>query len=133
MPSLRRLALPALAGVAAVAGAASAGAQQVTKDAPRPRTPTCAAGIRTYESWPEVPTPFDSLRLPPGEPIRVTSPEEAQAAQQKIRERAASVGATGLVLVDVTTESGGEVQMRRSVVPVFVPADSARAHKACGK
>jgi hypothetical protein len=133
MPSLRRLVLPTIAAIAAHAGAASAGAQQVTKDAPRPRTPTCAAGVRTYEGWAEVRAPFDSLRLPPGEPIRVTSPEEAQAAQQKIRERAATVGATGLVLVDVTSESGGEVQTRRSVVPVFVPADSARAHKACGR
>src|SRR5687767_10229242 len=99
MPSSRRLVLPA---IAALVCAAPAGAQQVTKDAPRPRTPTCAAGIRTYEGWPEVPTPFDSLRLPPGEPIRVTSPDEAQAAQQKLRERAATVGATGLVFVDVT-------------------------------
>jgi hypothetical protein len=75
----------------------------------------------------------DAVRLaaaPAREPIRVTSPEEAEAAQQRILERAASVGANGLVFVDEGTPEGG---LRRNVVAVFVRADSARSYKACGK
>jgi hypothetical protein len=131
MSRVRTLSHVALAA-AAFAAVPAAHAQPVSKDAAR-RAPTCAAGVRRYGSWPEVPTPFDSLRLPPTEPIRVTSPEEAQAAEQKLLERAASVGATGLVIFDESSGSGGEMELRRRVVPVFVRADSARAFKACGK
>jgi hypothetical protein len=122
----------ALAAVAAVAWAPPARAQQVTKE-PAARPPLCAAGVRRYQGWAEVPTPFDSLRLPRGEPIRVTSPDEAQAAEQRLLERVASVGGNGLVVFDERSEGADGVQLRRSVAAVFVRADSARAYKACGK
>lgn len=115
-----------LAAVSASAGAQAAGAQ-------KPRHPSvCAAGVRTYSSVAEVPAPFDSLTLPPGPPIRVTSPEEAEAAEQAIRAQAGSVGATGLVVTQESeSDPSGAMRVRRRVLPVFVPSDSARAQQAC--
>jgi hypothetical protein len=124
--------LPAALALAALAWVPRARAQQVTKE-PAARPPLCAAGVRRYQGWAEVPAPFDSLRLPRGEPIRVTSPDEAQAAEQRLLERVASVGGNGLVVFDASTEGADGVQLRRSVAAVFVRADSARAYKACGK
>ena len=129
---MSRTSLSAALALAALAWAPSARAQQVTKDAPA-RTPLCAAAVRKYQGWAEVPTPFDSVRLPTRDPIRVTSPDEAAAAEQKLIERAASVGANGIVVFDESTETGGGVQMRRNVAGVFVRPDSARSYKACGK
>ena len=122
---------PLVASVAlALAWAAPAPAQQpVTKEGAK-RPPLCAAGVKRYQGWAEVPTPFDSVLLRRGEPIRVSSPEEAEAAQQRLLERAGSAGANGLVVVDEGTPDGG---VRRGVVAVFVRADSARSYKACGK
>ena len=120
--------------LAALLCAPGARAQQVSKDAaPRARAPLCAAGVRKYERWADVPAPFDSVRLPRGEPIRVTSPEEAEAAERQLLERAGRAGATGIVVVDESSETGGGMEVRRSVTGVFVRADSARAYRACTK
>jgi hypothetical protein len=79
-----------------------------------------------------VPKPFDSLAMPPNAlPLRISSPEEEVAAEREMRRRAGSVGATGLVVLDEVIEDGGMRKVRRHVVPVFVAADSARAHAAC--
>lgn len=91
----------------------------------------CADGVRRYVSLSAVPAPFDSLRMPPGPPIRITSPEEEQAAEREMRRRAGQAGATGLVMLDETSEEGRAHMVRRRVVPVFVAADSARAQAAC--
>ena len=92
----------------------------------------CAAGIREYASRQEIPVPFDSLQMPPGEQIRVTSMEEAEAAQRTMRERAGSVGATGLLSEEDREDDGsGMVRIQRRVLPVFVPSDTARAYAAC--
>jgi hypothetical protein len=68
----------------------------------------------------------------PGQ-IRVSSPEDAEAAELAIRERAGSVGATSILVVDVTTDDGGGQRVQRSVSAYFVPSDSARAQQTCGK
>lgn len=91
----------------------------------------CAKGVRTYGSWKEVPTPFDSLKLPPGAPIRVSSPEEAEAADLEMHRRAGLIGATGLVVMEVVDDDGSSRSVHRQVIPVFVPADTARAYAAC--
>jgi len=91
----------------------------------------CGKGVRTYGSFKEVPTPFDSLKLPPHAPIRVNSPEEADAAQAQILADAGKIGATGLVVEEVSDNDGGSMTMHRRVVPVFVTADTARAYAAC--
>ena len=57
----------------------------------------CAKGVHTYYSWKDVPTPFDSLKLPPGPKLMVNSPEEAQAAEQEMLKRAGATGATILM------------------------------------
>jgi hypothetical protein len=75
--------------------------------------------------------PHDSLGLPPGAPVRVTSAEEAAAADLAMRGRAGSVGATGVVVTEVTEAGDGGTVIRRRVVPVFVPSDSGRAQAAC--
>ena len=124
--SLRR------AGAAIVLASAAAAAQAA---APRPaagRAPVCAKGVRVFTEKAQVPVPFDTLRVPPSDgPVRVTSPEEAEAAELALRARAGSVGATGVLLTDEVTESNGEQRMRRSVMGVYVRADSARAQQAC--
>ena len=92
----------------------------------------CAAGVRDYGSLAEVPAPYDTLRLPPGPPIRVHSEDEARAAEQLIHQQAGSVGATGLVTFEEQEDDGsGTVRVRRRVLPVFVPSDTARAYAAC--
>ena len=91
----------------------------------------CAKGVRTYNDLKDVPTPFDSLRLPPGPPIRVNSPEEADAADVEMHRRAGAIGATGLVVTEVIDDDGNSRTVHRRVIPVFVPADTARAYTAC--
>jgi hypothetical protein len=92
----------------------------------------CAAGIRRYHAMSEVPTPFDSLAMPRGlTPIRVTSPDEEEAAEREVNRRAGSIGATGLVVVDEASPDYGIRTVRRRAIPVFVAADSARAQAAC--
>ncbi len=107
-------------------------AQQAAAAAPPAHPKVCADGVREYYTKADIPTPYDTLVMPPSEPVRVTSPEEAEAAQRLMRERAGSVGATGLLVLEETTDDGaGRVQMSRSLTPVFAPSDSARAHAAC--
>ena len=92
----------------------------------------CAKGVRVYTDRSQLPTPHDTLSIPPADgPIRVTSPEEAEAAELALRERAGSVGATGVLVVDEVSGDGDSQRVRRSATGVFVPADSARALQAC--
>ncbi len=98
----------------------------------QPHPAVCAAGVRDYGSLSEITTPYDTVRLPPGPPIQVTNEDEARAAQQQMKQRAGSVGATGLVTYDQEDDDGsGARRMRRTVMAVFVPADTARAYGAC--
>jgi hypothetical protein len=47
-------------------------------------------------------------------------------------ERVGGIGATGVVTVEESHDTDGGLRMvRRRVIPVFVPADSARAQSAC--
>jgi hypothetical protein len=70
--------------------------------------------------------------MPPADgPVRVTSPEEAEAAELAMRGRAGSVGATGVLVTDEVSDEGGQQRIRRSVTALYVPADSARAQAAC--
>jgi len=93
----------------------------------------CAKGVRTYNSLKDVPAPFDTLKLPNHAPIRVSSPEEAEAAEQQMLADAGKVGATGLVETEVEEDNGNSRTVHRQVVPVFVPSDTARAYGACRK
>jgi hypothetical protein len=110
-------------------------AQSATSAPKKTHAPVCAQGVKTYDDIKEVPRPYDSLAVPPSaQPVMVTSEAEADAASLAMRGRAGSVGATGVVVTDETTDNGsGMVTMRRSVQGVYVAADSARAQKACGK
>ena len=91
----------------------------------------CGKGVRTYNSLKEVPNPFDTLKMPPHAPVRVSSPEEADAAQAQMMADAGKVGATGLVVEEVTEDNGGGMMVHRQVIAVFVPSDTARAYGAC--
>lgn len=125
---VRAAVIAALVSTAPVTARAQGAAATTQPEHPK----VCAEGVREYYSKADIPTPYDTLVMPPSEPIRVTSPEEAEAAQRLMRERAGSVGATGLLVVEQTTDDGmGRVQMSRSVTPVFAPSDSARAYAAC--
>jgi hypothetical protein len=123
---------------AAVAGLlfAAAGVTQAQSAPTKPATPAhpsvCAAGVRIYSAKADIPIPNDTVALPPGPPIRVTSPEEAEAADLDLRARAGAAGANGILMTTETVEqSDGGVRMSRSVTPMYVPADSARAAEAC--
>jgi hypothetical protein len=92
----------------------------------------CAKGVRVYTDRSQLPTPHDTLSIPPADgPIRVSSPEEAEAAELALRGRAGSVGATGVLVVDDVSGDGDSQRVRRTATGVFVPADSARALQAC--
>ena len=91
----------------------------------------CGKGVRTYDSLKEVPAPFDTLKLPPHAPVRVTSQEEAEAAEAQMMTDAGKIGATGLVVTEVVEENGNSRSVHRQVIPVFVPSDTARAYGAC--
>jgi len=113
-----------------VAGGAYA---QNTAKPPAPKHPTvCAKGVRLFTDKSQIPVPYDTLALPPADgPIRVTSPEEAEAAELALRGRAGSVGATGLLVTDQVTDDGGSQRINREATAVYVPSDSARAQQAC--
>lgn len=97
-----------------------------------PRPAVCAKGVRVFSDGKQVPTPNEVVTIPPADgPVRVSSPEEAEAAELAVRGRAGSVGATAILFVDETYYEGGMTRMRRSVTGFFVPADSARAQLAC--
>ncbi|MES2179712.1 MAG: hypothetical protein V4550_17770 [Gemmatimonadota bacterium] len=130
---IRSLRAVAIASLVTVAAGASSSAQGASAANPAPgRPPVCAKGVRVFTDKSQVPTPYDTLRVPPPDaPIRVTSPEEAEAAELALRARAGSVGATGVLVTDEVTEDGGMQRMRRSVQGLFVRADSARAQQAC--
>jgi hypothetical protein len=118
----------ALVGITSVAGAQ--GARQSSPAAKH--APICAKGVKVYTDRTQVPVPFDTLDVPrPDGPVRVTNEQEAEAAELAMRERAGSVGATGVLVIDEVEDDGGNRRMHRSVTGVFVPADSARAHQAC--
>ena len=130
MSSLTPLRVAVVVALASIA-ASSASAQAVAPAKPA-RAPFCARGVRIYTEPSQVPTPVDTLRIPPADaPVRVTSPEEAEAAELALRGRAASVGANALLITDVVTEDAGGQRIRRSVVGLFVRADSARSVAAC--
>jgi hypothetical protein len=110
----------------------AARAQQASAPAPPAHPKVCAEGVREFYSKAEIPTPYDTLVMPPSEPVRVTSPDELEAAQRQMRAQAGSVGATGLLVLEERTDDGmGRVEMHRSVTPVFAASDSARAYAAC--
>lgn len=111
-------------------GAAHAGHAQAAAKPKHP--PVCAKGVRIYTDKAQVPVPNDTLTMPPSDgPIRVTSPEEAEAAELALRGRAGSVGATGILVADQVEDDGGNQRLRRSVTAFFSPADSARSQQAC--
>lgn len=129
-----RSGLVRVAVVAAVVSAmpVAARAQQASAPAPAAHPKVCAEGVREFYSKAEIPTPYDTLTMPPSEPVRVTSPDELEAAQRQMRSLAGSVGATGLLVLEERTDDGmGRVEMHRSVTPVFAPSDTARAYAAC--
>ena len=85
-----------------------------------------------YTEKSQIPVPHDTVQVPPADgPVRVTSPEEAEAAELAMRARAGSVGATGVLVSDEVSGDGDQQRVRRTVTGVFVRADSARAQQAC--
>ena len=125
----------AVAALALVGSATMASAQSSrSSTAPAAKhTPVCAKGVRVYTERSQVPTPFDTLEVPPTDgPVRVTNDQEAEAAELALRARAGSVGATAVLITDEVLEQGdGDRRVRRSVTGLFVPSDSARAQAAC--
>src|SRR4051812_41566235 len=81
-----------------------------TAPAAQPKHPAvCAKGVRIYTELSQVPVPHDTLQMPPSEPVRVTSEQEAEAAELAMRGRAGSVGATGILVTDKVVDlSDGE-------------------------
>lgn len=119
---------------ACLAGLASTAAAQAAAKPQRPAV--CAQGVRIYTERAALPAQRDSIAVPPnpGGPIRVSSPEEAEAAEMAIRGRAGAVGITSLLMLTETSDDGaGGQRMQRSVAGYFIAADSARAVGICKK
>lgn len=122
------LAALCLAGLGVTAGAQAPATQR--------HPAVCAEGVRIYNDRAQLPAVRDSIVIPPppGGQIRVSSPEEAEAAEMALRARAGSVGATSLLIITETENDGPDMQrMRRSVAGFFIAADSARAVGICKK
>src|SRR5512133_1788221 len=102
--SIRPFALSAgLSLVTAAVGHAQAAAPAKTR-----QPAVCAKGVRIYTDKSQVPVPHDTLTMPPADgPVRVTSPEEAEAAELAMRGRAGSVGANGVIVTDEVSDDGG--------------------------
>lgn len=115
-----------------ILGARAAHAQAPAAAA-KPKHPVvCAKGVRVYNDRSQVPIPHDTVAIPPADgPIRVTSPEEAEAAELALRGRAGSAGANSVLVIDEVSGDGDSQRVRRSATGLFVPADSARALQAC--
>lgn len=128
MPNATSLARAFFTAATLAGFAVSAGAQTA-----KPRhAAVCAQGVRIYEDRAKLPAQRDSIVIPPppgGGQIRVSSPEEAEAAEMALRERAGSVGATSLLIL---TETDNDT-VRRSVTGFFIAADSVRAAGICKK
>jgi len=124
----------AVGAVVILVAAASIASAQATRSSAttQKHAPICAKGVKIYTERSQIPVPFDTLEVPPPDaPVRVTNEQEMEAAELAMRERAGSVGATGVLVTDEVEEDGGNRRVRRSVKGVFVPADSARAAQAC--
>ncbi|MEP6999337.1 MAG: hypothetical protein ABI969_02585 [bacterium] len=108
-----------------------AGAQTAQPVATHPVV--CAKGVRMFTEKSQIPVPYDTVRVPRSAvPVIVTNPQELEAAELALRERAGSVGATGVLVTDEMSDDGsGGQRMRRSVTGVYVPADAPRAQLAC--
>ncbi len=121
-----------LGGVALVVTARGAVTAQTANQKPR-HPVVCAKGVRIYTDRSQLPVKRDSLTMPPSSgPVRVTSPEEAEAAELALRGRAGSVGATSILVTDETSDDGsGGQRLSRRVAAFFIPADSAQAQQAC--
>jgi hypothetical protein len=112
--------------------AAHAAHAQATAAAKAKHPAVCAKGVRVYTDRGQVPVPHDTLAIPPADgPIRVTSPEEAEAAEMALRGRAGSAGANAVLVVDEVSGDGDSQRVRRTATGLFVPADSVRALQAC--
>jgi hypothetical protein len=129
--ALRYAAITALTVAAPLGAAGAQGGGTMSRVATRPAV--CTDGVALYNNLGSVPTPFDTLTMPPSEPIRVSSPEEAAAAERMILQRAGSVGATGVLMTTVEEETADGLRMHRSVTPVFAASDTTRAYAACRK
>jgi hypothetical protein len=114
-----------------ILGARAAHAQATA--AAKPKHPVvCAKGVRVYSDRSQVPTPHDTVAIPPADgPIRVTSAEEAEAAEMALRGRAGSAGANSVLVIDEVSGNADSQSVRRTATGLFVPADSARALQAC--
>jgi hypothetical protein len=122
----------ALCASISLAASATAHAQNSSKPPAQKHPIVCAKGVRMFSDKSQIPIPHDTLALPPTDgPIRVTSPEEEEAAEKALRARAGSVGATGLLVTDEVIEDGGMQRVSRQATAVYVPSDSARAQQAC--
>jgi hypothetical protein len=100
-----------------------------------PRHPVvCAEGVHIYQNRTDLKAPYDTLDLPPAPPVRVTSPQEAEAAERALRERVGKAGGNAvLVMVEPVDMPDGTKRLRRTVVPLFIPAEADRAAAACRK
>lgn len=100
-----------------------------------PLPPTCVSGLRAYGGLRDVPAPYVALPL--------TQPADApRPLFVELLDQAARQGATGYLYVEVP-DSIVTPQERRAMrthavrarpyrtLAVFVPADSARARRAC--
>lgn len=119
------------AAVAALCVSVAATAQAQSKPKPA-HPPVCPAGVRVYTAKADIPVPNDTVALPDGPPVRVTSPEEAEAAELEVRRRAGSAGANALLeTTETLDQSDGQIRMARKLAGYYIPADSARAAAAC--
>jgi hypothetical protein len=115
-----------------VIGASAANAQAASP-APK-RVPTCARAVKIYDDIKQIPAPHDTVAIPmPDGPVRVTNEAEMEAAELDLKTRAASVGATGILVTSIESNDGGMVTMRRSTTGIFLRADSAAAQQLCVK
>ena len=109
------------------------GAQGSADAGRRPnRRPTCARGLREYETARDIPTPYDTvIARPSGQ--RFVPNGGPNDVELLVRRDAAAAGATGYVKLGSRPLQNGSASVATQLLLVFVPTDTARVYSECAK
>ncbi len=130
----------AATGAAAVAVAACTGIKVRNTVPQHSFAPTCAEAVTVYQSFKEVPNNYYEVALITAEGNSVWTDDDEMV--QRMRQRAATVGANGMVVDAIGTSATtvqligaalgtGDADRKGRAVAIHMPTHVARARAAC--
>lgn len=126
---------------ATVVAVAACGGIKVRNTAPQYSFPaTCAAAVTLYDTFGQVPSNYYEIALITAQGNSVWTADSMMV--QRMKERAASVGANGMVVDPLVTSATtvqiigaalgtGDAERKGRAVAIFMPAHEERAKGAC--